>query len=49
MPVTWKEVERGIQTEDFRLDNAPARLRKLGDLWQPLLETRGRFRLEKVL
>ncbi len=48
-PVSWKEVERGIQIEDFRLDNVPARLRKLGDLWQPLLQARHRFRLEKVL
>ena len=46
-PVTWKEVERGISIENFRLDNVPARLRKLGDLWKPLVSARGRFRLEK--
>jgi len=27
----------------------PARVRKLGDLWKPLLAARGRFRLERVL
>lgn len=48
-PVNWKEIEKGIAIEDFRLDNVPARLRKVGDLWQPLVETRGRFRLEKYL
>jgi bifunctional non-homologous end joining protein LigD len=46
-PVTWKEIERGIEIEDFRLDNVPARLRKQGDLWKPLLAAKGRFRLEK--
>ena len=48
-PVTWKEVEDHITMEDFRLDNVPARLRKLGDLWAPLLTPTGRFKLEKFL
>ncbi len=48
-PVTWKEVEKGIAIEDFRLDNVTARVAKLGDLWKPLLEPKGRFRLEKFL
>jgi bifunctional non-homologous end joining protein LigD len=46
-PVTWKELERGVTIEDFRMDNVPARLRKLGDLWAPLLEKKGRVKLEK--
>lgn len=48
-PLTWAEVERGFEIEDFRIDNVPARVRKLGDLWKPLLEKRGRFKLEKLL
>lgn len=48
-PVTWSEVENGISIDDFRMDNAPARLRKLGDLWKPLLAKRGRFKLEAYL
>ncbi len=48
-PVTWEEVEAGVETADFRLDNMPARLRRVGDLWKPLLATRGRFRLETLL
>ncbi|HEX6616264.1 MAG TPA: non-homologous end-joining DNA ligase [Gemmatimonadales bacterium] len=48
-PVTWAEVERGFAIEDFRMDNVPARVRRLGDLWKPLLAARGRFRLEEVL
>ena len=48
-PVTWKEVERGVSIEDFRIDNVPARVARLGDLWKPLLEKRGRFRLDGFL
>jgi bifunctional non-homologous end joining protein LigD len=48
-PVTWREVEGGIAIEDFRIDNVPARVAKLGDLWKPLLAKRGRFRLESLL
>jgi bifunctional non-homologous end joining protein LigD len=48
-PITWKEVEAGVALTDFRIDNVPARLKKVGDLWQPLLAKRDRFRLEDVL
>jgi bifunctional non-homologous end joining protein LigD len=48
-PVKWSEVERGISIDDFRMDNVPARLRRLGDLWKPLLAKRGRFKLEVYL
>jgi hypothetical protein len=42
-------VERGFELADFRLDNVLRRVRRLGDLWKPLLSGRGRFRLEEVL
>jgi len=48
-PVKWQEVERGIEIEDFRIGNVPARLRRLGDLWKPLLSKRGRFKLDVYL
>ncbi len=48
-PVTWREIERGIAIEDFRIDNVPARVAKLGDLWSPLLASRGRFKLGALL
>jgi bifunctional non-homologous end joining protein LigD len=48
-PVTWEEIEKGVRIEDFRIDNVPARVEKLGDLWSPLLAPKGRFQLEKVL
>jgi bifunctional non-homologous end joining protein LigD len=48
-PVTWEEVRKGVRIEDFRIDNVPARIAKVGDLWKPLLDSRGRYRLEKFL
>ena len=44
-PVTWKELDKGIRIEDFTIRNVPARVAKLGDLWKPLLQARGRFNL----
>ena len=46
-PVTWKEVDKGIRIEDFTVRNVPARVAKLGDLWKPLLQSRGRFNLSQ--
>ncbi len=48
-PVKWSELERGVKIEDFRMDNVPARVKRLGDLWKPLLEKQGRFKLEAYL
>jgi bifunctional non-homologous end joining protein LigD len=44
-PVTWREVERGVAIDDFRLDNVRARIQRLGDLWSPLLSEKGRVDL----
>jgi bifunctional non-homologous end joining protein LigD len=48
-PVTWEEVERGIEIADFRLDNMMKRLAEVGDLYRPLLLQKNRFKLETVL
>jgi bifunctional non-homologous end joining protein LigD len=48
-PVTWRELERGAGIDDFRLDNVRARIRKLGDLWAPLVAAEGRADLLAVL
>ncbi len=44
-PVTWKEIDKGVRIEDFTIRNVPARVAKVGDLWKPLLSSRGRFDL----
>jgi bifunctional non-homologous end joining protein LigD len=48
-PVTWEELEQGLAIADFRIDNVPERVRKLGDLWKPLLSSRGRYDLNRLL
>jgi bifunctional non-homologous end joining protein LigD len=48
-PVTWKEIDRGVRIEDFTVKNVPARIARLGDLWKPLLQARGRFNLAKYV
>ncbi len=48
-PVTWKEVDRGIRIEEFRIDNVGERFDRLGDLWKPLLQSRGRIDLRQFL
>jgi bifunctional non-homologous end joining protein LigD len=46
-PVTWKEIDRGVRVEDFRLDNVRARFVKTGDLFKPLLQKKGRVNLTR--
>jgi bifunctional non-homologous end joining protein LigD len=48
-PVRWQEIERGIAIEDFTMRNVPARVRRIGDLWKPMLARRGRVRLDKFV
>jgi bifunctional non-homologous end joining protein LigD len=48
-PVTWREVERGITVEDFRMDNVPARVARRGDLWAPMNRHKGRFSMEELI
>ena len=45
-PITWKELEKGVRIDDFRLENMPDRVEKIGDLWAPLLAEKGRAKLE---
>ena len=48
-PLEWNEVARGVRIEDFRLDNVRERIAKVGDLWKPLLASRGRTDLSKFV
>jgi bifunctional non-homologous end joining protein LigD len=48
-PVTWDEVEGGIEIDDFRIDNVRERLAELGDLWKPMVAKKGRFNLAPLL
>jgi bifunctional non-homologous end joining protein LigD len=47
-PVTWEEVEEGVRIEDFRIDNVVARVKKLGDLWKPVIAGKKRYDLRSI-
>lgn len=40
MPVTWREIEKGLRIEDPTIHNAVALVKKRGDLWHRVLPTR---------
>lgn len=40
-PLTWDEVEDGVDREDFTIRTVPARLRRVGDLWAALRRAPG--------
>jgi bifunctional non-homologous end joining protein LigD len=47
-PLTWKEIDEGVDPRDFTIRSLPARLAGVGDLWAPLLEGPG-VDLRKIL
>lgn len=49
MPVSWREVQRGVRIEDFTMATAPGRLRQVGDMWKPLLVRPKRFDLSRYV
>ena len=40
-PLTWDEIDGGIDRRDFTIRTLPARLQQVGDLWAPLLKSKG--------
>jgi len=40
-PLTWKEVDEGINREDFTLRTVPGRVDRVGDLWSALRSAPG--------
>ena len=35
-PLTWQEVDDGVQREEFTIQSVPARVEEVGDLWSPM-------------
>jgi bifunctional non-homologous end joining protein LigD len=40
-PVTWQEIEDGVDRRDFTIRSAPARFEAVGDLWAALRTSKG--------
>jgi bifunctional non-homologous end joining protein LigD len=45
MPLTWKQIEKGIRISDFTIVNVPALLKKNGDVWQGFLSSQQTLKL----
>jgi bifunctional non-homologous end joining protein LigD len=40
-PLTWKEIDEGVDRRDFTIRTVPARLEEVGDLWAGLRKAKG--------
>jgi bifunctional non-homologous end joining protein LigD len=40
-PLTWKEIDEGLDRRDFTIRTLPARLKDVGDLWAGLRKSKG--------
>jgi len=45
MPLTWKQIEKGVKISDFTVKNVPALLEKNGDAWSDFLDKRQKLKL----
>jgi len=45
-PITWTEVEQGVDMDQLRMDTMPRRVEEVGDLFKPVLRPRSRCPLE---
>jgi len=45
MPLSWKQVEKGVQIADFTIKNAPKLLSKSRDAWSTFFDSRQELRL----
>jgi bifunctional non-homologous end joining protein LigD len=48
-PVTYDEIQAGIEIEDFRLDNVRERFVQVGDLWAPMSRETGRLDMTRFI
>jgi DNA ligase D len=45
MPLTWKQVEKGVKISDFTIKNSPGLLEKNGNVWKEFFESRQLLKL----
>jgi len=46
MPLTWKQIEKGVKISDFTVKNVPALLKKNGDAWKDFFDQRQKLKLK---
>ncbi len=45
MPLTWKQIEKGVKISDFTIRNVPDLIKKNGDAWRDLFDSRQQLTL----
>src|SRR6266852_2227979 len=45
MPLTWKQIEKGVKIADFTIRNVPKLIEKNGDAWEDFFESRHGLKL----
>ena len=45
MPLTWKQIEKGVKISDFTIQNLPGLLKKHGDAWKQFFNSRQELKL----
>src|SRR5438876_9478916 len=45
MPLTWKQIEKGVKFSDFTIENVPGLVKKRGDAWKELFDSRQNLKL----
>src|SRR5437016_3600779 len=45
MPLTWKQIEKGVKISDFTIQNLPGLLKKHGDAWKNFFDSRQNLKL----
>jgi bifunctional non-homologous end joining protein LigD len=48
-PVSWEELEAGVDVSELTIDSVPSRIERIGDLLKPLLRPESRCPLEALL
>ena len=47
MPLTWKQIEKGVKISDFTIENLPGLIKKHGDAWKDFFDSRHELNLPK--
>ncbi|HEY0346774.1 MAG TPA: non-homologous end-joining DNA ligase [Pyrinomonadaceae bacterium] len=47
MPLTWKQIEKGVKISDFTIENLSGLIKKHGDAWKDFFESRQELNLPK--
>ena len=45
MPLTWKQIEKGVKISDFTIENVPALIKKNGDSWKDFFASAQQLKL----